>query len=137
MDENNVSVFDSNLQKLSDLENQFLNPGLPKDLPLIDDISKFLWVLQNFGGYPKDERINGIGDLKKIVEKGGSIHSLQLSFVFKDAFADSQKQFIERTIREETPAHLIVHVQWLDDPDFATFSSEYQTWADSLNPSSP
>lgn len=73
-------------------------------------------------------------------EKKNAFCSLQLSFIFKDSFDDSQKQFIERTVREETPAHLIAHVHWLeddgDDSVFDAFSSQYQSWADSLESSS-
>lgn len=61
-------------------------------------------------------------------------YSLQLSFVFPDwpqrfrPERENFRQFIGRTIREETPAHLSPYVHWLDRASLATFQSEYQDW---------
>jgi len=61
-------------------------------------------------------------------------YSLQLSFVFPNwppRFADQGfKAFIERTIREETPAHLSLTIHWLDQPGMAAFETAYQDWLD-------
>jgi hypothetical protein len=63
-------------------------------------------------------------------------YSLQLSFVFpyesprfkgeKSAF----RAFIERTIREETPAHLVPYIQWLDQDTWSRFEAAYKDWLD-------
>ncbi len=59
-------------------------------------------------------------------------YSLQLSFVFPTwptRFAKPVfKQFVAQTIREETPAHLVPHVHWLDKADWTTMASVYQDW---------
>jgi hypothetical protein len=58
--------------------------------------------------------------------------SLQLSFVFPawpNRFENSRfKTFVERTVHEETPVHLVAHVHWLDRPEMDAFVSAYQAW---------
>ncbi|MCG8421914.1 MAG: hypothetical protein MJE77_28670 [Proteobacteria bacterium] len=67
--------------------------------------------------------------------------SLQISFVFSNwprrlRTADpAQKnptngfrQYIEQTIREETPAHLTPYIHWLDENNFTRFKSAYRDW---------
>lgn len=58
--------------------------------------------------------------------------SLQLSFVFPTWPTRFQnphfKTFVERTIYEEIPAHLIAHIHWLDRPEMDAFVSAYQGW---------
>ena len=61
-------------------------------------------------------------------------YSLQLSVVFpreagrfaQPAFA----RFVEQTVREETPAHLVPYVHWLDEGPFADFETAYSAWAE-------
>lgn len=57
-------------------------------------------------------------------------YSLQLSVVFFAGIHDSDdfKRFVEQTVREETPAHLVVYVRWLDAQDAANFAAAYQNW---------
>jgi len=61
-------------------------------------------------------------------------YSLQLSFVFPDwppRFKNPGfRAFIERTIREETLAHLIPYIHWLDQPAMAVFKDAYKDWVD-------
>jgi hypothetical protein len=61
-------------------------------------------------------------------------YSLQISFVFPNwpsKFAESGfRAFIERTIREETPAHLISNIHWLDEKAWADCSDTYDKWLD-------
>ncbi len=61
-------------------------------------------------------------------------YSLQLSFVFPnwpERFKQPDFQaFVERTIREETPAHLAVRLHWLDLEAMAAFKDAYQDWLD-------
>ncbi len=58
-------------------------------------------------------------------------YSLQISFVFPSwprRFDDDFKAFIERTVREETPAHLVPYVRWFDQPSMAAFEEAYREW---------
>ncbi len=59
-------------------------------------------------------------------------YSLQLSLVFPNwplRFQQANfKQFIEQTIREETPAHLTPYLHWLDKNTMDTFKAAYQDW---------
>lgn len=74
-------------------------------------------------------------------------YSAQLTFVFPDwirAFEarDSAGQpglfarFIEKTVREETPAHLSVRVFWVDRPTMAAFEDAYRSWLEAMAGSS-
>jgi hypothetical protein len=59
-------------------------------------------------------------------------YSRQLSFVFPN-WIDRFRQggfpsFIEQTLRDETPAHLVVHLHWLDQADMREFESAYESW---------
>ncbi len=58
--------------------------------------------------------------------------SFQVSFVFPDwpvRYADAGfRTFIERVVREETPAHLVAHIHWLDQAEMTTFKVDYQQW---------
>ncbi len=60
-------------------------------------------------------------------------YSLQISLVFPDApkrFPEGGgfRRFVEQTLREEAPVHLLVHVRWLAGDDMAAFESAYQDW---------
>jgi hypothetical protein len=59
-------------------------------------------------------------------------YSLQLTFVFPSwprRFQNSEfRQFVEKTVREETPAHLTVYVQWLDKDSMTAFVEAYKDW---------
>jgi len=59
-------------------------------------------------------------------------YSLQMSFVFPKwprRFKQAVfRQFIDQTIREETPAHLIPHVHWLDKAAWSAFEGAYRDW---------
>lgn len=59
-------------------------------------------------------------------------YSLQLSFVFPQEpprFADDGfKEFVERTVREETPAHLVSYILWLEPVVMSEFVRAYQAW---------
>jgi hypothetical protein len=61
-------------------------------------------------------------------------YSLQLSFVFPDsphrfkAEQENFRRFVGRTIREETPAHLIPYIYWLDRAALEAFQYEFQDW---------
>jgi len=59
-------------------------------------------------------------------------YSLQISLVFPSWPARYQnpvfRQFIERTVHEETPSHLIAHVLWKDRPGMQAFQPAYARW---------
>jgi len=59
-------------------------------------------------------------------------YSLQVSFVFPSGAArfadDGYRQFVERTVRQETPAHLVPIIHWLNKADMTAFMDVYRTW---------
>ncbi|MGZ5025729.1 MAG: hypothetical protein ACXV9T_01040 [Methylobacter sp.] len=57
-------------------------------------------------------------------------YSLQLSVVVFAASWRSNdfKRFVEQTVREETPAHLVVYVCWMDSAEGADFAAAYRNW---------
>lgn len=57
-------------------------------------------------------------------------YSLQLTVVlFVNADGEDFKRFAEQTIREETPAHLVVYVRWLaSDDEAGRFDKIHQNW---------
>ncbi len=61
-------------------------------------------------------------------------YSLQLSFIFPNwppRFQNTEfKQFVEKTVNEETPAHLTVYTQWLDKDTMTAFAAAYNDWTD-------
>lgn len=61
-------------------------------------------------------------------------YSLQISLVF-DAKCFPQdgsfRHFVEQTVREEIPAHLLVYIRWLDTNEMAAFEAAYQIWLES------
>lgn len=61
-------------------------------------------------------------------------YSLQVSFVFP-AVTDRMtrpdtpyRRLIERTVREETPAHITPYVHWLNSDAWGKFQTAYQSW---------
>lgn len=61
-------------------------------------------------------------------------YSHQLSFIFPDWIARFMRpdfrQFIERTLREETPAHLHITIHWLTVDEMLVFEQAQQIWQD-------
>ncbi len=59
-------------------------------------------------------------------------YSLQISYVFPNwpaRFTDPGfRTFVERTVREETPAHLSLTIHWLDQTAMQAFEEAYQNW---------
>lgn len=59
-------------------------------------------------------------------------YSLQLSFVFSAKSERIEQNnfeaFVERTLLEVTPAHLLISVQWLNKQDMTTFGNCYTCW---------
>ncbi|MCP4699277.1 MAG: hypothetical protein GY862_20880 [Gammaproteobacteria bacterium] len=56
-------------------------------------------------------------------------YSLQISFVFPKLPSRFNKAFIERTVREETPAHLsFFTLDLLEESDMEAFASAYHNW---------
>jgi hypothetical protein len=78
---------------------------------------------------------NGQKDLPLLVDaRSADPYSLQLSLVFpveSQPFDDEGfRRFIEQTVREETPAHLLVYVLWLDETAMEPFRVAYATWSE-------
>ncbi len=70
-------------------------------------------------------------------------YSAQLSFIFPDwivAFGSGQpgddgnpgRDYVRKTVREETPAHLSVRVHWFSRDDLAAFEPAYRAWLESM-----
>lgn len=63
-------------------------------------------------------------------------YSLQLSLVFPNRAGRFKKPgfraLVERTIREETPAHLTPHVHWLSSRAMGTFRQIHEDWMEKL-----
>lgn len=63
-------------------------------------------------------------------------YSLRLSFIFPDLPEPSNygksafRAFVERTVREESPAHLSVDIQWFTPDKMTVFRTAYQDWLD-------
>ena len=68
--------------------------------------------------------------------KAADPYSLQIGFVFPNwpaRYLDKDfKRFVEHTVREETPAHLTVHMHWLDEAGMRTFEAAHATWLKQL-----
>ncbi|MCH8959844.1 MAG: hypothetical protein IH820_00580 [Bacteroidetes bacterium] len=66
-------------------------------------------------------------------------YSAQLSFVFPDwieRFKDEGfRTFIWKTLRDEKPAHLSIHLHWLDQKAMRVFEAAYADWLESLRAS--
>lgn len=63
-------------------------------------------------------------------------YSLQISLIFpawlpRFQAGNSYRRFVEQTVREEIPAHLLVYVLWLDQTTMTDFAQTYQEWLDS------
>jgi hypothetical protein len=60
--------------------------------------------------------------------------SARLCFVLPDVdtMDHALRSSIERMIREETPAHLALHMQWLSPDHMRLFEDAYKDWLDSL-----
>lgn len=59
-------------------------------------------------------------------------YSHQLSFIFPDwierFMRPDFREFVERTLREETPAHLHITIHWLTMDEMLTFERAQQSW---------
>lgn len=59
-------------------------------------------------------------------------YSLQISIVFPNwpsRYKNANfRQFVEETVREQTPAHLTAYVLWLDRPAMNAFEAAYAVW---------
>jgi hypothetical protein len=63
-------------------------------------------------------------------------YSAQLTFIFPDWIdrfnLPDFKHLIEQTLREETPAHLNVSIQWLKQAEMEAFETAFKDWLESL-----
>ena len=64
-------------------------------------------------------------------------YSLQLTFVLPEWMERYQNQqlksFVENTIREETPAHLTVYIQWLSQPSMQLFDRAFHRFLSAIH----
>ncbi|WP_298548752.1 hypothetical protein [uncultured Aquimarina sp.] len=65
------------------------------------------------------------------------LYSLQLSFVFPEGKGRYQdpvfQNFVENTVREETPVHLTTYVHWLGADEIEMFTKAYQDFVVTIN----
>lgn len=54
--------------------------------------------------------------------------SARLCFVFPDWSQRFDRDFVWRIVREETPAHLELQLQWLSKPELRAFETAYKDW---------
>lgn len=63
-------------------------------------------------------------------------YSLQLTYVFpnwmKRYQSENFRRFVEKTIREETPVHLTIYIQWLEKDEMSIFDQAYQNFLNEL-----
>ena len=61
-------------------------------------------------------------------------YSLQLTFIFPGWitwFKENEvRDFIRQTVREETPAHLTIYLQWLTKTEMGAFEAAFKGWLD-------
>ena len=66
------------------------------------------------------------------IDETEDIYSLQLSFVFPEEKGRYQdlvfQNFVENTVREETPVHLTTHMYWGTNKEIKTFIKAYQNF---------
>ncbi len=59
-------------------------------------------------------------------------YSMQLTVVFPDWITRFNKEgfheFIRQTVRDETPAHIRIHLQWLSQQAMSAFEAAYKDW---------
>jgi hypothetical protein len=58
--------------------------------------------------------------------------SLRLSFVFPDWISRFDHDFVWRMLREESPAHLNIHLLWLSREHMRVFEAAYKDWLESM-----
>lgn len=68
-------------------------------------------------------------------------YSQQMSFIFPkwvERFAEKGfSDLIEKTLREETPAHIRIYLHWLDSDEMLAFESAYKSWLENMRAAQP
>ena len=110
-----------------------LEQRIKRMLGLVEREDEFFYLVEHILLRPMEGDENQmIPVLEDIM--GRDPYSLQLSFVFPawpQRFQDDQGRIIiSRTVREETPAHLIPYIRWLDRASMTAFESAYRDWLD-------
>lgn len=110
-----------------------LEQRLTRKLGLDEQAGEVCYVIEHILLRPMegDERQAPLPILANV--EGKDPYSLQLSFVFPSwprRFNDAFKAFIERTVREETPAHLVPYVRWFDQSAMTAFEEAYRDWTE-------
>jgi hypothetical protein len=110
-----------------------LEQRLRRKLGLADDEAGAFYLIEHILLRPME------GDEKQLIPILANAqvrdpYSLQISFVFAADLPRFQKTafrgFIERTIREETPAHLVPYIRWFDRDTMTAFEAAYREWFD-------
>ena len=101
-----------------------LRLGLPQDAA-----TRFLVVEHILLRALPEDSINALPLLE--AASRGDPWSSQLSFVIPEALRPLEK-LIQRVTREETPAHLVAYLVWLDAPAFTAFAATYDDLMEAL-----
>jgi len=101
-----------------------LRLGLP-----VDPATRFLVVEHILLRALPEDSINALPLLE--AASRGDPWSSQLSFVIPEALRPLEK-LIQRVTREETPAHLVAYLVWLDAAAFAAFAATYDDLMEAL-----
>ena len=101
-----------------------LRLGLPDDTA-----TRFLVVEHILLRALPEDAINAVPLLE--AASRGDPWSSQLSFVISEALRPLEK-LIQRVAREETPAHLVAYLVWLDTTAFAAFAATYDDLMEAL-----
>lgn len=118
---------------IEDYSRRNLGDGDSEGFHLIEHI-----LLRPNASNPVEEPPAAIHELVLTDEIGtGDPYSLQLTFVFPDWAARYQnenfKTFVESIVREETPAHLNIYVQWLAKTEMQEFDQAYHEFLAALS----
>lgn len=108
-----------------------LKLGLPDD-----PVLRFLVVEHILLRAVPEDTVNVIEDSLNVLPflaaaSSADPFSLQLSFVFPVAL-QHLAPLVKTIAREETPAHLVAYIVWLDPEPFAAFAKAYRTWLTAL-----
>ena len=112
-----------------------LEQRIRRKLGLVAEEDEFFFIIEHILLRPMEGDENQLIPLLDDTQSRDP-YSLQLSFVFPNwpqRFNEEQgsfRQFIGRTIREETPAHLIPYVHWFDRSSMTAFEAGHRDWVD-------
>ncbi len=76
-----------------------------------------------------DDQVQTLPILEEVAREDP--YSLQVTLVLDERLRPIEAD-LQRVVREETPAHLVVYLRWLDRAGFEAFAAAYGLWLDAL-----